>query len=151
DDEDEDGGAKAKSPKGLTLIFDVVRRFSQPLGIHLDSWEGRIVETKKGIVRLLPVKERAEQLLGEDGAAGAADMIERSRGGPINYEFAFMRQDDTAAPLSRRAGGKKAGANSSDGTPPTLRPGATTLDRVHLAMLLQASGKSNALRTMLKN
>jgi hypothetical protein len=32
----------------------------------------------------------------------------------------------------------------------TLRPDATTLDRVHLAMLLQASGKANALRTMLK-
>jgi putative DNA methylase len=26
----------------------------------------------------------------------------------------------------------------------------TTLDRVHIAMLLQAAGKSNALRTMLK-
>jgi hypothetical protein len=27
---------------------------------------------------------------------------------------------------------------------------ATTLDRVHAAMLLQASGRSNALRTLLK-
>jgi len=33
---------------------------------------------------------------------------------------------------------------------PTVAPGMTTLDRVHIAMLLQASGKSNALRTMLK-
>jgi len=32
-----------------------------------------------------------------------------------------------------------------------LQPGATTLDRVHLAMLLQASGKANALRTILKS
>jgi len=31
-----------------------------------------------------------------------------------------------------------------------LKPGTTTLDRVHIAMLLQAAGKSNALRTMLK-
>jgi putative DNA methylase len=155
DDEDENGGAKAKSPKGLTLIFDVVRRFSQPLGIHLDSWEGRIVETKKGIVRLLPVKERAEQLLGEDGTAGAADMIERSRGGPLNYEFAFMRDSDSRPALRRRTSAKKTRRVSSDEDDRLeslshLQTSATTLDRVHLAMLLQASGKSNALRTMLK-
>jgi hypothetical protein len=150
--DDNDGEARnARPAKGLTLIFDVVRRFSQPLGIHLDNWEGRIVDTKKGIVRLLPVNERAEQLLGEDGATGVADMIERSRGGPLNYEFAFMRKGDAATQLPRRSRGKKASANSGDGTAPTLSPGATTLDRVHLAMLLQASGKANALRTMLKS
>ena len=31
-----------------------------------------------------------------------------------------------------------------------LAPGTITLDRVHIAMLLQAAGKSNALRTVLK-
>ena len=31
-----------------------------------------------------------------------------------------------------------------------MQPGTTTLDRVHIAMLLQPAGKSNALRTMLK-
>jgi hypothetical protein len=114
DDEDEDSGAKAKSPKGLTLIFDVVRRFSQPLGIHLNSWEGRIVETKKSIVRLLPVKECAEQLLSEDGAVGAADMIERSRGSPLNYKFAFMREGDSRPALRRRTSAKKTRRVSSD-------------------------------------
>lgn len=81
EDEDEES-ASAGPKKGLTLIYDVVRRFSQPLGIHLDTWNERIIETKKGIVRLLPIKERAEHLLGEDGASGFADVIERSRGGP---------------------------------------------------------------------
>jgi putative DNA methylase len=151
DDYDEESRGKAKAAKGLSLIFDVVRRFSQPLGIHLDNWEGRIVDTKKGIVRLLPVNERAEQLLGENGVAGAANRIERSGGGLLNYEFAFMAKREHSAQLVRRTSGKKAGANSGDGTPPILSPGATTLDRVHLAMLLQASGKSNALRTMLKS
>ena len=33
---DEDEGPKKKK-KGLTLVFDVVRRFAQPLGIHLDN------------------------------------------------------------------------------------------------------------------
>ncbi len=32
---------------GFSLVFDVVRRFAQPLGIDLPKWEGRIIETKK--------------------------------------------------------------------------------------------------------
>jgi adenine-specific DNA methylase len=36
-----------KKSKGFNLVFDVVRRFAQPLGIHLPEWEGRIIETKK--------------------------------------------------------------------------------------------------------
>jgi putative DNA methylase len=143
DDESPSGGAK----KGLTLIYDVVRRFSQPLGIHLDTWNGRIVETKKGIVRLLPMKERAEHLLGEDGASGVADVIVRSRGGPI--QFSLLGNDKTPEIPRRRIGGKKSGKPTPDEAP-TVAPGTTTLDRVHIAMLLQASGKSNALRTMLK-
>lgn len=147
-DEDEDSGAGA-AKKGLTLIYDVVRRFSQPLGIHLDTWEGRITETKKGIVRLLPVNERAEQLLGEDGASGVASLIERSRGGSINYRFGFMDGEKrTAKPL--RKGDKRAKSKTPDEAP-TVSPGTTTLDRTHIAMLLQKSGKSNALRTMLKS
>ena len=144
----EDGGDETEgaAKKGLTLIYDVVRRFSQPLGIHLDTWNGRIIETKKGIVRLLPVKERAEHLLGADGASGVSDVIERSRGGPINFAFGFMNDPDRAAPKAKRA---KRGGSTPDEAP-TVAPGTTTLDRIHIAMLLQAAGKSNALRTMLK-
>ncbi|MBM3303150.1 MAG: DUF1156 domain-containing protein, partial [Deltaproteobacteria bacterium] len=42
DDEDE---APQKKTKGFSLIFDVVRRFAQPLGIHLPDWEDRIIKT----------------------------------------------------------------------------------------------------------
>ncbi len=153
DADDEDEADSGSTKKGLTLIYDVVRRFSQPLGIHLENWEERIIENKKGIVRLLPIRERAESLLGEDGVSSVAELIERSRGGPLNYEFAFMNKGNGTTQLPRRrasSGGKKGGANASADTPPTIAPGATTLDRVHLGMLLQASGKSNALRTMLK-
>lgn len=44
------------------LPYDVVRRFAQPLGIRLDDWEDRIIRQDKGVVRLVPVKERAAQL-----------------------------------------------------------------------------------------
>lgn len=144
-DEDDDEASSGATKRGLTLIYDVVRRFCQPLGIHLDTWNGRIIETKKGIVRLLPVKERAEQLLGKDGASGVADMIERSRGEPIQLS---LLEDDRPRKTGRRGGTKS--AKSAPDEAPTLAPGTTTLDRVHIAMLLQASGKSNALRTMLK-
>jgi hypothetical protein len=66
----------------------------------------------------------------------------------------------SAAPAIRGRGrgrGKRAGIEVSDeslAAPSTgLRAGAreaTTLDRVHAAMLLQAGGRTNALRALLK-
>ena len=64
EDLDEEEETPRKKGKGFSLIFDVVRRFAQPLGIHLPEWENRIIETKKGVVRLLSVSERARQLSG---------------------------------------------------------------------------------------
>jgi putative DNA methylase len=146
-DDDEEAGA-GKSKKGLTLVYDVARRFAQPLGIHLDRWEKRIIVIEKGIVRLLPVIERAEQLLGEDGAIGAADLIERTKGKNINYEFAFASEVDDR-PSKPKPKTRKGGAARDEA--PAPKQGTTTLDHVHIAMLLQKSGKSNALRTMLKS
>ena len=138
------------SKQGPTLVYDVTRRFAQPLGIHLDRWEHRIIVIEKGIVRLLPVIERAEQLLGKDGAIGAADLIERTKGRNINYEFAFAGEVD-ARPSKPKAKTRKGGAGATRDEAPALKQGSTTLDRVHIAMLLQKSGKSNALRTMVKS
>ena len=148
--EDEDEAGAGKSKKGLTLVYDVARRFAQPLGIHLDRWEGRIIAIEKGIVRLLPVTDRAEQLLGEDGAIGAADLIERTKGKNINYEFAFASEVDERPPKTK-AKTRKGGAGVARDEAPAPKQGTTTLDRVHIAMLLQKSGKSNALRTMLRS
>jgi hypothetical protein len=120
----------------------------QPLGIHLDRWENRIIVIEKGIVRLLPVVERTEQLLGEDGAIGAADLIERTKGKNINYEFAFVSEVEDRPPKSKPKARK--GGSARDEAP-APKQGTTTLDHVHIAMLLQKSGKSNALRTLLKS
>src|SRR5205807_9646480 len=76
DEEDDESSARGKA-KGFTLVFDVVRRFAQPLGIELPKWEGRVIETKKGVVRLLPIAERAKQLFGDDGAQAVATRLER--------------------------------------------------------------------------
>ncbi len=81
DDDAEDAPTTKKKKKGLSLPFDVARRFAQPLGIHLDAWEGRCIETEKGVVRLIHVLDRAEQLFGHDGAEAVADRLEKHRTG----------------------------------------------------------------------
>jgi putative DNA methylase len=141
-DEEEDGGGR-KAVKGYTLIYDLVHRFALPLGIHLDAWEGRIIETKKGIVRLLPVEQRAQQLFGEEGAAGVADRIERAPTSARQLElFPASREAVEAQLRGRRRRFATAAAQSAVTQ-------TTTLDRVHAAMLLQASGRTNGLRALL--
>jgi len=154
DDEPEDEADEDESPKkkkaGYTLIYDVARRFAQPLGIHLDKWEGRIIETDKGVVRLLPVAERATQLFGDADAAAMARRIEADVKAQRNYTFAFM-QDTGVAPAIKTAGkGRKSKQGSSERAEAPAPQQVTTLDRVHAAMLLQSSGQTNGLRALLK-
>lgn len=147
---EEDEGAKSKKAKsGYTLIYDVARRFAQPLGIHLDKWEGRIIETEKGIVRLLPVAERASMLFGEEDAAAISRRIEQDVKASRNYAFAFMQDVGAAPEIKARGRGRKAGAKSGASEAPAPQP-VTTLDRLHAAMLLQRSGQTNGLRALLK-
>ena len=142
DDDDEEAAARAAA-KGLSLPFDVVRRFSQPMGIDLDRWTGRVIGQHKGVVRLLPVAERAKALFGEDGARAAADWIESDPN--ANLQPALFPDWNAAPPVKRRRGAKI--ALDSDAT--LQAPEATTLDRVHAAMLLQASGHAGALRALI--
>ena len=151
DDEDlDDEDAPKKKSKGYALIYDVVRRFAQPLGIHLEEWEHRVVNTEKGVVRLIPVRDRAKILFGEEGAQAVADRLESDK--PASKQMALFPEGIGAVPeIKGRGKGrrKKAGASVSDDDLRTRRE-ATTLDRVHAAMLLQAGGRSNALRALLK-
>lgn len=151
EDDEEDEGAKSKKKKsGYTLIYDVARRFAQPLGIHLDKWEGRIIETEKGNVRLLPVVERAEQLFGETDAAAFSRRIEEDVKASRNLSFAFM-QDSGAVPEIKSRGKRGAKRQTGNGAEPPMPQPATTLDRLHAAMLLQRSGQTNGLRALLKD
>lgn len=151
DAEDEDGGGTSgKKKKGLTLIYDVARRFAQPLGIHLDIWEGRIIETAKGIVRLLPVGERATQLFGEEGASAVVRRFEAERKPNPQFMLEFMAEQRAAVPEIKTRGRRKKAGDAAAAEGLRTRKEATTLDRVHAAMLLQASGASNALRALLQ-
>ena len=142
-EEDEETVATVAS-KGFTLPFDVVRRFAQPMGIDLDVWTGRIIGQEKGVVRLLPVGERARELFGKDGSGAAADWIESNPNASLQQTL-FPELDAAPKPRNRRRGKKTV----LDGDAELQTLDATALDRVHAAMLLQASGHANALRSLI--
>jgi hypothetical protein len=86
-----------------------------------------------------------DQLFGQDGADLVAERLERE---PASTFQLTLFPDKTDAPpkvKGKKTRGKKA-------TDKDLRTNleATTLDRVHAAMLLQASGRTNALRALLQ-
>jgi len=128
-----------------------VRRFAQPLGIELPRWEGRVIEIRKGIVRLLPIAERAKQLFGEDGAQAVAARLERDSVLNTNPLQGLLFPDVEVGPKVRKGSvrGARAAVGLSDESLAAAGE-ATTLDRIHVSMLLQAGGRTNALRALLK-
>jgi hypothetical protein len=147
-EEDEEGTSRAI--KGYSLAFDVVRRFAQPLGIELPAWEGRIVDTDKGVVRLLPVLERSTQLFGDEGSHTIAARLEHDSSAATSLQwmlFPEMRPAATPQIQPARPVRNRRKASEQISTKPLE---ATTLDRVHAAMLLQANGRTAALRALLK-
>ena len=152
DEEEDEEGSSRRNMKGFTLVFDVVRRFAQPLGIELPKWEGRVIETKKGVVRLLPIAERAKQLFGEDGAQAVATRLEEDAAIGVRPQLTLFQDERPAAPTIRGRGRGRTARTSIEVSDKSLAAAreATTLDRVHAAMLLQAGGRTNALRALLK-
>ena len=138
DDDEEEAAPKGKA-KGYSLVFDVVRRFAQPLGIALPKWEGRIIETTKGVVRLLAVSERAKQLFGKDGADAVADWIEHDPRKDIQLLLFPELAEDRTPKIHGRKKGRIMRHLPAEAA---AQAGATTLDRVHAAMLLQAGGQA---------
>ena len=144
---DDNSDSSKVNTKGFSLVYDVVRRFAQPLGIELPKWENRIIETKKGVVRLMAISERAKQLFGEDGAKVAADWIEEDPTQPVQLRlFPEIEKAQTPKVIGRKRGRLKLDLNAESAS----QVGVTTLDRVHAAMLLQAGGQANALRILIK-
>ena len=143
DAEQEAAVAKATA-KGFKLPYDVVRRFSQPMGIDLDHWNGRVTAHEKGVVRLLPVSERAKALFGDE-RIGDADSWSDAEASPNPQGELFPEERISAVATVR----PRIGGNQSGSAAVSDLPDATTLDRVHSAMLLQDGGHTIALRTLI--
>jgi hypothetical protein len=120
----------------LTLPFDTFIRITRPMGIHYEDWLERIISIEKGVVRLIPVAERDEQLFGERTVAS---------------ETWTPGAEQTFLP----------GFDSGQGTQPVRRvislggtrrlDSFTTLDSLHRAMLLFAGGQTTRLKQLLED
>ena len=152
DAESDDRETASSNAKGFSLVFDVVRRFAQPLGIDLPKWEKRTIETTKGVVRLLPVGERAKQLFGDQGAQAVADWLEHDVGGSTDplQGVLFPNPPESATVSVRKRRPRYGETDEGADDRAADSPGTTTLDRVHTAMLLQASGQTNGLHALVR-
>jgi len=123
---------EAVSSGGYVLEFDAARKIAQGLGAHLEDLKS-VVEIKGDKARLLPVDERARFLFGKDQSR--APMARRKKGTQMKLAFAEEIEQAEASDQWGKMGAPAAGQ--------------TTLDRVHQAMLLFATGRSDALRRFL--
>lgn len=147
EEEQEEPGEEDQNPKkpkaGFTMPFDTFIRITRPMGIHYPALEGRVLEIEKGVVRLLPIKERTEELLGE---AAQRPGIEISLEDFRQLELGLVEKKRTEAALPTKP---KKGKQATPGRP-LAEATFTTLDRIHRAMLLFSMGRSTLLRQVLE-
>jgi len=129
--EDEEAPAKAEGGR-YTLEYDAARKIAQGLGAHLERMEA-LVEVKGDKARLRTVSERAHALFGkqEDEIIGQR----KKKAAPQMSLFSVLDEAEAQQP------------GWSD--QPTLPPGETSLDQLHQAMLLFATGRGEALKAFL--
>jgi hypothetical protein len=144
DEEDEEEKPK-KSKGGFSMPFDTFIRITRPMGIHYAALEGRVIEIEKGVVRLLPVRERSEQLLGEAAKRPGREIsLEEVR----QLELGLLeKRREEGVLLAKPKRGQKAKAAPGK---PQEAAAFTILDRLHRAMLLFSLGRSTVLRQVLE-
>ena len=116
-------------PGSLSLDFDTARKLAQGLGARLEELN-HVVEVKGAKARLLSVGERARHLFGQ------GQRPDRRQGRGQEQLTMFSEIEEATAGEAWQGRGN-------------LTPGATTLDRVHQAMLMFSAGRSSALKTFL--
>ena len=148
-DEDEDDGKPKKAKAGFSMPFDTFIRITRPMGIHYPALEHRVIEIEKGLVRLLPVRERSEQLLGE---AATRPGVEISLEDVAQMELGLVQQPrmNTNGHESPPKGRKGKTSDSSSFESIRGSEAFTVLDRIHRAMLLFSLGRSTLLRQVLE-
>lgn len=91
-----------------------------------------LVEVKGEIARLLPVAERAKALFGKEGTDSPAMKRKKSAQLSLPGLLEELEQEESGWGLQNVA-----------------KPGSTTLDRLHQAMILFAAGRGEGLRRLL--
>jgi hypothetical protein len=122
---------QAANLAGFTLEYDAARKIAQGLGAHLELLTN-LVEIKGETARLLPVAERTKALFGKEGTESPSAKQKKSAQLSLPGLLEEMEQDDSGWTLQNAA-----------------KPGNTTLDRLHQAMILFAAGRGEGLRRFL--
>ncbi|GIW70821.1 MAG: hypothetical protein KatS3mg102_0363 [Planctomycetota bacterium] len=154
-------GARTKRSRSAKARAGATLWSSTSSAASPSRWESTFPDGKAASSRrkrawsaLMAVRERARQTLRRRGRGGGADWIAEDPKKNLQ-QVLFPEMERNAPPKGRGAGPAAQGAHRrlGGGTEKTARPlrrGGTTLDRVHAAMLLQASGQANALRALLE-
>ena len=140
----------SQGSSGFSLPFDVARRFAQPLGIHLEEWESRIIQTEKGVVTTEARHRPCQGPLRRIWSGCTWPTKSRSATPSASSQMSLFPEEAPTVSVDEHA------RQRQHNTSLRQRPGnsarqATTLDRVHAAMLLQASGRTEALRNLLRS
>ena len=131
EDDSAEKPAQAGKLTGFTLEYDAARKIAQGLGAHLELLVN-LVEVKGEIARLLPVAERTKALFGKEGTESPAAKRKKSAQLSLPGLLEELEQEDSGWTLQNAA-----------------KPGITTLDRLHQAMILFAAGRGEGLRRFL--
>jgi putative DNA methylase len=129
--DDEEGKSSGKL-KGYTLEYDTARKIAQGLGANLEELN-TLVEIKGDKARLVPVLERASRLFGATGLQ--QQPVKRKKKVQLSITFENVEPE-----------------LESKFEMPELKleqTGKTVLDRLHQAMLLFSSGRTEALKRFL--
>lgn len=129
DDENQSSG---KIVGGFTLEYDTARKIAQGLGANLEDLK-TLVEVKGDKARLLPVLERASKLFGSAGIQ--QQPLKKKKKAQLSMAFENIETEE-----------------DSRFEMPELKieqAGKTVLDRLHQAMLLFSTGRTEALKRFL--
>lgn len=130
-DEEESGGS-SKLTGGFTLEYDTARKIAQGLGANLEELKA-LIEVKGDKARLLPVLERTNKLFGSAGIQ--QQPVKKKKKVQLSLTFENIEPEE-----------------DSKFEMPELKveqTGKTVLDRLHQAMLLFSTGRTEALKRFL--
>lgn len=133
DSDDEESSSGGKLTGGFTLEYDTARKIAQGLGANLEDLK-TLVEVKGDKARLLPVIERTSKLF---GTAGIQQQPVRRKKKAVQLLLSFEKVEPEEELKFEM---------------PELnveQSGKTVLDRLHQAMLLFSTGRSEALKRFL--
>jgi len=133
ENDEEENSTGSKLTGGFTLEYDTARKIAQGLGANLEDLK-TLVEVKGDKARLLPVIERTSKLFGSAG---------------IQHQSVRRKKEEVQLTLSFENVEPETELKYEMPELKVEQTGKTVLDRLHQAMLLFSTGRTEALKRFL--